>query len=169
MTLELGRMRTWRLPLFSALLMAFSASLRTEVLTILAVYEDSQGARRREVSAKLLSASRSHGERKECPSVLVTRVLQLGRRGRSSIIVGERAMSAGRGYLKGISCRVRYIPLRMYGVGVIESRLVAVLQWFDAEIEAAKTAVDAWTSLDFLRGSLWLCRRWLFCAGNPSG
>jgi hypothetical protein len=39
MTLEDGRMRTWRLPAFSALLMALSASLRTEVLTILAVYE----------------------------------------------------------------------------------------------------------------------------------
>lgn len=32
-------MRTWRLPAFSALLMAFSASLRTLVLTILAIYE----------------------------------------------------------------------------------------------------------------------------------
>lgn len=39
MTLELGLMRTWRLPAFSALLMAFSASLRTLVLTILAIYE----------------------------------------------------------------------------------------------------------------------------------
>ena len=37
MTLELGRMRTWRFPDFSALLMALSASLRTEVLTILTV------------------------------------------------------------------------------------------------------------------------------------
>jgi hypothetical protein len=37
MTLEEGRMRTWRLPAFSALFMALSASLRTEVLTILAV------------------------------------------------------------------------------------------------------------------------------------
>ena len=35
MTLELGRMSTWRLPDFSALLMAFSASLSTLVLTIL--------------------------------------------------------------------------------------------------------------------------------------
>lgn len=37
MTLELGLIRTWRLPAFSALLMALSASLRTEVLTILAI------------------------------------------------------------------------------------------------------------------------------------
>lgn len=37
MTLDEGRMRTWRLPAFSALFMALSASLRTEVLTILAV------------------------------------------------------------------------------------------------------------------------------------
>jgi hypothetical protein len=37
MTLEEGRIRTWRLPAFSALFMALSASLRTEVLTILAV------------------------------------------------------------------------------------------------------------------------------------
>jgi hypothetical protein len=35
MTLELGRIRTCRFPDFSALLMALSASLRTEVLTIL--------------------------------------------------------------------------------------------------------------------------------------
>lgn len=35
MTLELGRTRTWRLPAFSALLIALSVSLRTEVLTIL--------------------------------------------------------------------------------------------------------------------------------------
>ena len=35
MTLEEGLIKTWRLPAFSALLMALSASLRTEVLTIL--------------------------------------------------------------------------------------------------------------------------------------
>lgn len=34
-TLELGRIRTWRFPAFSALLMELSASLRTLVLTIL--------------------------------------------------------------------------------------------------------------------------------------
>lgn len=52
MTLELGLIRTWRLPDFSALLMALSASLRTEVLTILAVVRDSQvAAERTEVSA----------------------------------------------------------------------------------------------------------------------
>lgn len=37
MTLEEGRIRTWRLPAFSALLMLLRASLRTEVRTILAV------------------------------------------------------------------------------------------------------------------------------------
>lgn len=37
MTLEEGRIRTWRLPAFSALLMLFKASLRTEVRTILTV------------------------------------------------------------------------------------------------------------------------------------
>lgn len=44
MTLDEGRIRTWRLPAFSALFMALRASLRTEVLTILAVVEsrDSQ-------------------------------------------------------------------------------------------------------------------------------
>lgn len=42
MTLELGRIRTWRLPAFSALLMELRASWRTEVRTILAVYGDSQ-------------------------------------------------------------------------------------------------------------------------------
>ena len=42
MTLELGRMRTCRLPARSALLMAFSASLRTLVLTMLVDWRDSQ-------------------------------------------------------------------------------------------------------------------------------
>lgn len=42
MTLELGRIRTWRLPAFSALLMLLRASWRTEVRTMLAVLEDSQ-------------------------------------------------------------------------------------------------------------------------------
>lgn len=37
MTLDEGRIRTWRLPAFSALLMLLRASLRTEVRTILAV------------------------------------------------------------------------------------------------------------------------------------
>lgn len=52
MTLELGLIRTWRLPAFSALLMALSASLSTEVLTILSVVRDSQvAAEQTEVSA----------------------------------------------------------------------------------------------------------------------
>ena len=37
MTFELGRIMTWRLPAFSALLMLFSASLRTDVRVMLAV------------------------------------------------------------------------------------------------------------------------------------
>ena len=37
MTFELGLMRTWRFPAFSALLMALSASLSTLVLTIFKV------------------------------------------------------------------------------------------------------------------------------------
>jgi len=37
MTFELGRIITWRLPCFSALLMALRQSLRTEVRVILAV------------------------------------------------------------------------------------------------------------------------------------
>lgn len=44
MTLELGRIITWRLPVFSALFMLLSASWRTEVRTILAVFGDSQVA-----------------------------------------------------------------------------------------------------------------------------
>lgn len=44
MTLEEGLIRTWRLPAFSALLMALRASLSTEVLTILAVARDSRVA-----------------------------------------------------------------------------------------------------------------------------
>jgi len=55
MTLEDGLIMTWRLPAFSALLMALSASLRTEVLVILAVVEeDSQTARRYEVSVEVV-------------------------------------------------------------------------------------------------------------------
>ena len=42
MTLELGRIKTWRLPAFSALLMALRASLRTLVLTIMMGKGDSQ-------------------------------------------------------------------------------------------------------------------------------
>jgi len=71
MTLELGRMSTWRLPVFSALLMALSASLRTDVLTMSAVLVDSQGAMsaaRGICSVNCTLASRSHVERKECPS-----------------------------------------------------------------------------------------------------
>ena len=47
MTLELGRMRTWRLPAFSALFMLLRASWRTEVRTILAVWKrfSSRGSR----------------------------------------------------------------------------------------------------------------------------
>ena len=37
MTFELGRIRTWRLPAFSALLMALSVSLRTDVRTMVTV------------------------------------------------------------------------------------------------------------------------------------
>lgn len=70
MTFELGRIMTWRLPAFSALLMLLRQSLRTlsrsvkidykitrvpyEVLTILAVVDDSQG-RRLEVSVVEIS------------------------------------------------------------------------------------------------------------------
>lgn len=54
MTFELGRMRTWRLPAFSALFMDLRASLRTEVWTILAVWavlsRFSNRAKRYEVS-----------------------------------------------------------------------------------------------------------------------
>jgi len=37
MTFELGRIRTWRLPAFSALLMELSASFKTEVRTMIVV------------------------------------------------------------------------------------------------------------------------------------
>jgi len=40
MTLDEGRIMTWRLPAFSALLMLLRASCRTEVRTILAVVWD---------------------------------------------------------------------------------------------------------------------------------
>jgi len=45
MTFELGLIMTWRFPVFSALLMALSASLRTDVLVIFASSGDSQSAR----------------------------------------------------------------------------------------------------------------------------
>lgn len=51
MTLDEGRIRTWRLPAFSALLMLFRASCRTEVRTILALVgrsgRDSQFVKRK--------------------------------------------------------------------------------------------------------------------------
>ena len=51
MTLELGRIMTCRLPAFSALLMAFSASFSTLVLTMMVGVRDSQLGARGEVSA----------------------------------------------------------------------------------------------------------------------
>lgn len=74
MTLEDGRIITWRLPVFSALLMALSASLRTEVLTILAV--DSQGAREcgvRYLRAGVMLVGHVRPEREECASGRTTR------------------------------------------------------------------------------------------------
>lgn len=125
MTLELGRMSTWRLPVFSALLMAFRASLSTLVLTILAVMKagDSQGANEAcgyEVSVGITLASSSLVEREECPSA---RVLQLRRRRRSGVVAQERTTSAGPGCLKGISRVVCDIPQLMKGeVVVVECR-----------------------------------------------
>jgi len=71
MTLELGRIRTWRLPAFSALLMELRASWRTEVRTILAVLSGRRFSSRigNEVSARSKDstlASRGH-EQGECP------------------------------------------------------------------------------------------------------
>ena len=72
MTLDEGRIRTWRLPAFSALFMALRASLRTEVLTILAVENrDSQIDRREEMRYLFRKCRKSQPplvfERKECP------------------------------------------------------------------------------------------------------
>ena len=70
MTFELGRIMTWRLPAFSALLMLLRASCRTEVRTILAVVWIQRFSNRlgNEVSVIEIStlASRGH-ERVECP------------------------------------------------------------------------------------------------------
>lgn len=52
MTLEEGRIRTWRLPAFSALLMALSASFRTEVFILVGWCGDSVAAGRLQVSAR---------------------------------------------------------------------------------------------------------------------
>jgi len=53
MTLEEGRIRTWRLPAFSALLMALSASFRTEVFILTVVLcGDSVAAGRLQVSGR---------------------------------------------------------------------------------------------------------------------
>lgn len=65
MTLELGRIRTWRLPAFSALLMELSASLRTDVRTMMAVGGDSQGAlAARGICAEMGLAFKSHSSAK---------------------------------------------------------------------------------------------------------
>ena len=76
MTLEEGRIRTWRLPAFSALLMALSASLRTEVLTILTAGGDSQFVERKGgiCESRMLASRASSIE--ECPHD-EQRVLQL--------------------------------------------------------------------------------------------
>lgn len=74
MTFELGRMSTCRLPAFSALLMLLRASLRTEVLTILAV-GDSQVEDGNEVSIK--SGLASMGTKREGAPMNCRRVLQL--------------------------------------------------------------------------------------------
>ncbi len=65
-TLELGRMRTWRFPAFSALLMALSASLRTLVLTILRFSARWWEVRYLEWGERSELAIRSF-EHKECP------------------------------------------------------------------------------------------------------
>ena len=83
MTLEDGRIMTWRLPAFSALLMALSASLRTEVLTILTVLAgDSRWRRATEVSTRRLwLASR-------CQSV--ESALRLQHEGSSALVAEEK-------------------------------------------------------------------------------
>lgn len=53
MTLEEGRIKTCRFPDFSALLMALSASLRTEVLTMVAVGDSQIVGSGNEVSARV--------------------------------------------------------------------------------------------------------------------
>lgn len=72
-------MRTWRLPDFSALLIDFRASLRTEVLTILAVVVvgDSQWLRAIEVSTQNVFVSLQKPEPERVPSVCHWRGLQL--------------------------------------------------------------------------------------------
>jgi len=59
MTLEHGLMRTWRLPLFSALLMLLIASARTFIHTMVTVREDGRkrvgGANRRSYGCKFLN------------------------------------------------------------------------------------------------------------------
>ena len=71
MTLELGRIMTWRLPAFSALLMLLRASWRTEVRTILAVLKDGDSQivkEGNEVSAKAVVLASKALKLGECPS-----------------------------------------------------------------------------------------------------
>jgi hypothetical protein len=90
MTLELGRIMTWRLPAFSALLMDLRQSLRTDVLTMLAVGEDSQWRRRLRYLCGLF-VSLQMPEHGECP-----------REGSSARVAGEKqCRTASPGSLKG--------------------------------------------------------------------
>ena len=69
MTFELGRISTCRLPAFSALLIALSASLRTLVLTILAVWDSQLACSRWGIctSKARIALAYMSLEQKECP------------------------------------------------------------------------------------------------------
>lgn len=71
MTLDEGRIMTWRLPDFSALLMALSASLRTDVLTMFADLDSQGEAGLRYLESRAKDVSRDWilrlVEHEECP------------------------------------------------------------------------------------------------------
>lgn len=71
MTLDEGRIMTWRLPDFSALLMALSASLRTDVLTMFADLDSQGEAGLRYLERGVKDVSRAcilcPAEHEECP------------------------------------------------------------------------------------------------------
>jgi hypothetical protein len=103
MTLEEGRIRTWRLPAFSALLMFFRASLRTEVRTILAAlwcFEgDSQfGQEKRYLPAEkfmlALGGSKSVESALHVEKNLRRRVLPAQRRRGRSVSSGSSVITA---------------------------------------------------------------------------
>lgn len=155
MTLEEGRIRTWRLPAFSALLIAFKQSLRTEVLTILAVVQgDSRWRGATEVSAgKMRLASR-------CRSV--ESALSLLRRDQRVLqLVSQRRHSVALILAGGCDCISWLSEGHSWAA---ETYLVRVRVWCgegEGKVRQELSILRGWPSVRLARPWRWVlaCRR----------